>query len=55
MIVTRTRAIRVVLAAVPDATMSGTPWHYKLGMSMIRLFPALWAVSKAFLVVAVKQ
>ena len=43
---------RFALPADPSATHAGTPLHYRLGMSAIRRHPALWAVSKSFLVVA---
>lgn len=43
-----------VLPAVPDATVAGAPWHYRLGMAALRRMPALWCVSKALLVVARK-
>ena len=39
----------------PAATVAGSPWHYRMGMSLLRRFPALWVISKALLVVAVKR
>jgi SAM-dependent methyltransferase len=39
----------------PQATASGAPLHYRAGMAAIRKLPALWAISKAFLVVARKR
>jgi SAM-dependent methyltransferase len=46
---------RLSLPADPNATHAGTPWHYRTGMAALRRAPALWAVSKSFLVVAKKQ
>ncbi|MCS6864421.1 MAG: class I SAM-dependent methyltransferase [Gemmata sp.] len=43
-----------VLPAIPTATMSGSPWHYRLGMQLLKRFPALWLISKSFLVIAQK-
>lgn len=45
---------RFVLPADPGATVAGTPWHYRVGMALLRRFPSLWSISKALLVVAVK-
>jgi SAM-dependent methyltransferase len=45
---------RFALPADPSATHAGTPVHYRLGMAAIRRWPALWAVSKSFLVVVKK-
>jgi SAM-dependent methyltransferase len=45
---------RFALPADPGATHAGTPLHYRLGMAAIRRWPALWAVSKSFLVVVRK-
>ena len=45
---------RFVLPADPAATMAGAALHYRLGMAAIRRVPLLWAVSKSFLVIAVK-
>ena len=33
----------------------GAALHYRLGMAAIRRLPILWIVSKAFLVIAVKD
>jgi SAM-dependent methyltransferase len=38
----------------PTATQAGTPLHYRLGMAALAKLPALWAISKALLVVATK-
>ncbi len=46
---------RFVLPGDPTATRSGLPIHYRAGMRALRMFPPLWAISKAFLVVAVKR
>lgn len=35
-------------------TMAGNPVHYRLGITAIRIWPLLWAVSKALMVVMVK-
>ena len=43
-----------VLPAVPEAAVAGTPWHYRLGMAVLRRMPILWCISKALLVVARK-
>lgn len=44
-----------VLPAVPEATVSGSPWYYRAGMRAIDRVPALWTISKALLVVAEKR
>lgn len=44
-----------VLPADLRWTTAGAAWHYRLGVAALRRFPALWAISKAFLVVAVKH
>ncbi len=46
---------RLTLPADPSATHLGRPLHYRLGMAALRYLPALWAVSKSFLVVARKD
>lgn len=46
---------RFTLPADPSATHAGTPLHYRAGMAALRKAPALWAISKSFLVVAKKQ
>lgn len=43
------------LPADPTATVAGTPWHYRAGMALLERHPSLWAVSKALLVVGVKN
>jgi len=35
--------------------MGGGSWHYRWGVAAIRRCPWLWAISKAFLVIAVKR
>jgi SAM-dependent methyltransferase len=44
-----------VLPADLTLTTAGGAWHYRAGVAAIRRLPWLWAVSKAFLVVAVKH
>lgn len=44
-----------VLPGDPSATVSGAPVHYRLGMALLRRFPSLWCISKALLVVAIKE
>ena len=44
-----------VLPHDPAATVAGTPAHYRWGMAALRRWPALWAISKALLVVLVKE
>lgn len=44
-----------VLPGVPDATKLGLPVHYRVGIALLRRVPALWWISKALLVVAIKQ
>jgi SAM-dependent methyltransferase len=44
-----------VLPADVSLAAGGGALHYKVGVAAIRRFPALWAISKAFLVVAVKH
>ncbi len=46
---------RFVLPADLALTASGAALHYRLGVALIERFPALWAISKAFLVIAVKH
>jgi len=43
------------LPADLSLTTLGSAWHYRLGASLIKLQPWLWAFSKALLVVAVKD
>jgi SAM-dependent methyltransferase len=47
-------SFRFVLPADLTDTVAGAPLHYRVGAAAIRRFPALWAISKAFLVVAMK-
>jgi SAM-dependent methyltransferase len=42
------------LPADPAATTMGAPWHYRLGMRVLRRFPAAWCISKSFLIVVKK-
>jgi SAM-dependent methyltransferase len=44
-----------VLPANLALAANGQALHYKLGVAAIRRFPALWAISKSFLVIAVKR
>jgi 2-polyprenyl-3-methyl-5-hydroxy-6-metoxy-1,4-benzoquinol methylase len=44
-----------VLPADVSLAANGRALHYKLGVAAIRRLPLLWAISKAFLVVAVKD
>ncbi|HEY2878165.1 class I SAM-dependent methyltransferase [Nocardioides sp.] len=44
---------RFVLPGDPDAVRMGGP-HYRLGMAVLRRWPALWAISKSLLVIAIK-
>jgi len=46
---------RFALPADVSLAAGGSALHYRLGVAAIRRFPMLWAVSKAFLVVAVKH
>jgi len=46
---------RFVLPADLALTTAGNAWHYRCGAAAIRRMPWLWAISKAFLVVAVKH
>jgi SAM-dependent methyltransferase len=46
---------RFTLPTDRTATVAGTPLHYRIGMGLIERFPALWAISKALLVVAVRR
>lgn len=43
-----------VLPGDPSATVARSPLHYRLGMRLLARCPPLWAISKAFVVVAVK-
>lgn len=44
-----------VLPSDVTLAMSGRSFHYRLGVELIRRFPFLWAISKSFLIVAVKK
>jgi 2-polyprenyl-3-methyl-5-hydroxy-6-metoxy-1,4-benzoquinol methylase len=44
-----------VLPADVSLAAAGPKWHYRLGVGLIRRIPALWVISKAFLVVVVKN
>jgi len=46
--------VSFVLPGDPDAVRGGGR-HYRWGMAALRRFPALWSISKALLVVAVKR
>jgi len=48
-------APRFVLPADVSLATLGRSFHYRLGVAAIRRFPWLWAISKVFLVIAVKQ
>lgn len=43
------------LPASLEWTTAGAAWHYRLGVTMLKRCPWLWAISKAFLIVAKKQ
>lgn len=36
-------------------TMKGAVWYYRLGAVLLRKLPCLWAISKAFVIVAIKH
>ncbi len=46
---------RFALPASLEWTTAGATWHYRLGFNLLRRCPGLWAVSKAFLIVARKK
>lgn len=48
-------SFKFVLPGDPEATITGNAWHYRLGMKLLGRAPCLWAISKAFVVVAVKS
>ena len=48
-------AWQCVLPGDPTATKAGTPVHYRMGMSLLRRYPTTWSISKALLVIAVKE
>jgi SAM-dependent methyltransferase len=47
--------VRFCLPADMSLATSGNSWHYRLGAALIKRFPCFWAISKAFLLVAVKK
>jgi SAM-dependent methyltransferase len=47
-------AYEFVLPANIELAAGGARWHYRWGVRAIRICPGLWAISKAFLVVATK-
>ena len=47
-------AFEFVTPADVELAAGGASFHYRLGVSAIKRFPLLWAISKALLVVAVK-
>ena len=51
----RELAFQYVLPAHLELAAAGRSLHYRLGAAMIRHFPWLWIVSKAFLVIAKKE
>lgn len=44
-----------VVPGDPAGTLMGSPWHYRLGMNLLGRAHFLWAISKSFVVVAVKS
>jgi SAM-dependent methyltransferase len=46
---------RFALPANLAWTTAGSAWHYRVGVGLLQRFPLLWAISKAFLIVAKKQ
>lgn len=46
---------RFALPANLAWTTAGDKWHYRLGASLLKQCPGLWAISKAFLIVAKKR
>jgi SAM-dependent methyltransferase len=46
---------RFVLPADIRLATAGDSWHYRFGTALLRRYPWLWVISKAFLVVAVKR
>lgn len=46
---------RFVLPSDLSLTQTGNALHYRIGAALLRRVPALWTISKAFLVVAVKR
>jgi 2-polyprenyl-3-methyl-5-hydroxy-6-metoxy-1,4-benzoquinol methylase len=46
---------RFALPANLQWTTAGAAWHYRLGTQLLQKIPWLWAISKAFLIVAKKK
>lgn len=46
---------RFALPANLAWTTAGAAWHYRLGIGLLQRCPMLWAISKAFLIVARKR
>jgi len=46
---------RFALPANLEWTTAGAAWHYRLGFELLKRCPGLWAISKAFLIVARKK
>jgi SAM-dependent methyltransferase len=46
---------RFALPANLAWTTAGAAWHYRIGIGMLQRWPLLWAISKAFLIVAKKS
>jgi 2-polyprenyl-3-methyl-5-hydroxy-6-metoxy-1,4-benzoquinol methylase len=46
---------RFALPASLEWTTVGAAWHYRIGVGLLKRCPGLWAISKAFLIVAKKQ
>jgi SAM-dependent methyltransferase len=46
---------RFALPANLAWTTAGTAWHYRAGIALLEHIPLLWAVSKAFLIIAKKK
>ncbi|HMO37249.1 MAG TPA: methyltransferase domain-containing protein [Gemmatales bacterium] len=46
---------RFSLPANLNWTTAGNVWHYRWGVQLLKHFPAMWALSKAFLIVAKKH
>jgi len=48
-------SFELVLPAKIELAAGGAAWHYRWGIRAIKAYPPLWAISKAFLVVAKKS
>lgn len=46
---------RFALPANLEWTTAGSAWHYRMGVGLLKRIPLLWAISKAFLIVAKKR